>query len=345
MRKLVKVTAMVMASMMIFTGCSIGGKKLYFSTGLNDSELFKIDGSVFSLQEAMLYVTTEKNLYEESYGNDIWDKDLGGVTLEEYVKANIKDELAKVKTLNLLAKEEEVKLSDEEKEIARSAADKYYEALTDEEKEFMDASVKSVAKAYEDYMLADKVYTELTKDVNTEISDAEAKVIKVASIYGKTYTLDDEGNRTEYTQEEKEKVKSDLEDLLEQINNGEDFQTIAQNNTDADKVEYQFSKGEMIKEFEDAAYALKADEVSGIVETPDGYYIIKCISDYMEDETNKRKEEMVKEEKQNYFLNIYNPFVENLSSEFNDDVWADVKFSEMQNIKVSNFFECINVAE
>lgn len=71
----------------------------------------------------------------------------------------------------------------------------------------MNVTLDDVKKAYSDYKLANKVYTELTKDINPEISDADAKVIKVASIYSKTYTLDSKGNRVEYTDEEKEKSK------------------------------------------------------------------------------------------------------------------------------------------
>ena len=342
-KKIVKIAAILASVTMFFSGCSIGGKKIYFSTGLSDSELFKINGSAFSVSEAMLYLTSEKNLYEQSYGNEVWDKDMGGVTLEEYVKENVKSQLAEIKTLNLLAKKEKVKLSDEEIEKINANGETYYKALTDDEKKYMNVTLKTVVKAYTEYKLADKVYTELTKDINPEISDAEAKVIKVASIFSKTYTIDTEGNRVEYTTEEKEKSKKDLQNLLDEINAGGDFMTIAANNTDADKVEYQFGKGEMIQEFEDVAYGMKNDEISNIVETADGYYIIKCISDYLEDETVAHKAEMVQEQKDEYFKSIYDPFVDSLSSEFNDSVWKKISFSEMTNISVSNFYTCIEM--
>ena len=78
----------------------------------------------------------------------------------------------------------------------------------------------------------------------------EQKQVKVADIYAKTYTIDSQGERIEYTEEEKESAKKNITKLLDLVNSGEDFMTVAANNTDADQVEYQFGKGEMIKEFE-----------------------------------------------------------------------------------------------
>lgn len=324
---------------LLLTGCSCAGKNVYFSTGLSKNDVFKIKGSACKLSEAMLLLTTEKNLYENSYGNDIWTKDISGVSFEDYVKDNVKNELAEMKTMNLLAKDKKIQLTEEEQQKVKQIAENYYNGLTETEIEYMDMKLDTVEDVYSQYFLARKVYDELTKDINPEISDADAKVIKVQSIYAKTYVIDNEGNRTEYTEEEKTRVKSDMEELLTTINNGGDFSAIAANHTDANQIEYQFGKGEMITEFETAAFSLTEGQVSGIIDTPDGYYIIKCISAYMEAETQNHKQEMIQEAKDNAFLDIYNPFIEDLTSEFNDELWDSIKFSEMKDIKVSNFYE------
>ena len=42
------------------------------------------------------------------------------------------------------------------------------------------------------------------------------------------------------------------------------------------------------------------------------------------------------------FKDIYNPFVEKLSSQFNEKAWEKIEFSKMTDVKVSNFYECMD---
>ena len=178
-----------------FVGCSC--KDVYFTTGLSDNDIFKIDGVATSRQEAMLYLTCEKNLYETSYGSEIWEHQVSEkTTLTDYVKNIVKERLAQVSALNRLAKKNKISLSEKEEKKVERAAEAFYNGLTQEEIEYMDIELEDVNEAYSKYALAGKVYVELTKDIEPEVSDADALVIKVQSIYIKTYSVDAEGNIT-----------------------------------------------------------------------------------------------------------------------------------------------------
>ena len=69
-------------------------------------------------------------------------------------------------------------------------------------------------------------------------------------------------------------------EILERIKKGESFSKLAQEySIDGSRKRGgdlgKFGRGEMVREFEQAAFALKPGEVSGLVKTAFGYHIIK----------------------------------------------------------------------
>ena len=71
-----------------------------------------------------------------------------------------------------------------------------------------------------------------------------------------------------------------MEDLLKRARDGEDFAKLAKEYSEdpgsKDKGgEYKFARGQMVPEFEAAAFSLKTNQVSDIVNSSYGYHIIK----------------------------------------------------------------------
>ncbi len=87
------------------------------------------------------------------------------------------------------------------------------------------------------------------------------------------------GNSTATRSEEE--AKKLAEELLAKVKKGEDFAVLARENSDCPSGKSasgslgEFGRGAMVKEFEDAAFALKVGEISGIVKTSFGYHIIR----------------------------------------------------------------------
>ena len=87
----------------------------------------------------------------------------------------------------------------------------------------------------------------------------------------------------EISLEEKSRIRKKLINFREKINKGEDFKVLATLYSDdiesaKNGGELGFvSRGDLVTEFEAAAFALKLDEISEIVETSYGYHIIQLI--------------------------------------------------------------------
>jgi len=82
------------------------------------------------------------------------------------------------------------------------------------------------------------------------------------------------------TPEEKTAAKAKIDGLLKQVKAGGDFAALAKENSDCPSKAKGgdlgfFDRNSMVKEFADAAFSMKAGQVSDVVETQFGYHIIK----------------------------------------------------------------------
>lgn len=334
--------ALLTVLLLLLSGCmdSLKGSKVVLTTGFEKNEVFRIEDMSCTLPEAMVYLINTKNRYESVYGREIWNVSLDGVTLEENIKETVLAQLAQQKTMNLLARQNGVALSEEEEARVMQAAETYFQSLSEEEKSALQITVKDVEELYREYALARKVYQYIIKDINPEISDDEARTITVQYIYFRTCVLDGTGKKIEYSEEEKQEILRKAEEVRFQLKNEEaDFEELILKYSDSEEGTCSFGKGEKDQAFEDAAFNLETDEISDIVETPDGYYLIKCISTFNRTETDANKVKIVEKRREEVFGQEYEDFVAGLTRNLNEDLWQSVSLAGTENITTSDFFD------
>lgn len=340
-----KITGVLSAAALcagILCGCSQNagvGTKVVLTTGFNKDEVFRIETSSCSLPELMVYLTNIQNRYESVYGEEIWSTNVDGVTLEQNVKDIALAQIARIKTMNLMAKQYNVELSDEEKAKVENAANTYYNSLNATEVEQMGVSEKTISDLYTEFALAEKVYQYTIKDINPEISDDEARTITVQHILIKTYALDGTGKKIEYTQHAKEDAYREACEVLKLAREGEDFDELVRHYSEDDKSTYSFGKGDMDEAFETAAFNLGKDEISDIVETEFGYHIIKCLNTFNREETDANKIKIVDQRRAEAFGQEYDAYVETLTRNLNEELWDSVSFIHDENVVTKNFFD------
>ena len=337
--------ALLTVLLLLLSGCmdSLKGSKVVLTTGFEKNEVFRIEDMSCTLPEAMVYLINTKNRYESVYGREIWNVSLDGVTLEENIKETVLAQLAQQKTMNLLARQNGVALSEEEEARVMQAAETYFQSLSEEEKSALQITVKDVEELYREYALARKVYQYIIKDINPEISDDEARTITVQYIYFRTCILDGTGKKIEYSEEEKQEILRKAEEVRFQLKNEEaDFEELILKYSDSEEGTCSFGKGEKDQAFEDAAFNLETDEISDIVETPDGYYLIKCISTFNRTETDANKVKIVEKRREEVFGQEYEDFVAALTRNLNEDLWQSVSLAGTENITTSDFFDVFN---
>lgn len=308
----------------LLSGCSFGNTEFVIdlnNVGRND--IFSINGMDCTKDEAKLYLCNYQNIYGSAYGLDLWQYDYTDmdveVTLEEYIKELTIEELSNIMCMNQMAEKQGITLTEEEEKLVSQATDEYYKSLSKEELRYMGIDKIELKEIYERYAIAQKLYNTLIEGVNEEVSDDEARVIRIQQIYVKS---------------------EDVAKVVEQkLRAGTEFGTVASSFNEADVIERNLARGEYEQAIDNIVFNLDNGEESGRITTEDGYYFIKCLNKYVEDLTEANKDNIILQRRQEQFDDVFYEFIDNSTFELNEKVWDKVTVDTSGNITTDSFFE------
>ncbi len=278
-----------------------------------------VDGEKIRTSEFNYYLEAQKqNMFLSAYAEDaniteetFWAAPIGGENPVEVAKKMTLDSLKEIKIQLNKAKEAKVELtSSDRKSIEEYIQESIKQTMgIDNKVQANNAFQKQYGISKDDF-----VKTQLDQYTVRQYQSSEITKIPDADADVETYYNKNPGWYKEDTQmrigaeeavwarhiliatdesmskEELDAAKKKAEDLIAQLKNGADFATLARENSeDPGSTErggdYLFGKGQMHKEFEDAAFALKPGEITQTpVQTTSGYHILKLEEKYAQDE-------------------------------------------------------------
>jgi peptidyl-prolyl cis-trans isomerase D len=259
-----------------------------------ESPVFQENG-VFSqknYERALRYYGLSLADYEQSQGKGLIIKKLQDLVKgaarvsEKELWERFLFENEKVTVEYLVASPDQIK---EKPQASEQEIDAYYKKHAEEFRrpEMVKCSyIVFSPKAFEDKVVVQSVDLKALYQMDTD-RFVEPKKVKARHILLKLAKTD--------PPEKEQAVKKRAEELLQRLKNGEDFAKLAaQHSEDPGSAEKggdlgYFKQGDMVKPFEEAAFALKPGELSGLVRTPYGFQILR-VEDVKESRTKPFEE-------------------------------------------------------
>lgn len=225
-------------------------------------------------------------------GKDIVAKVNGKTITADDLYTELKKQNGKNIAINLIDEfilEKEYKTTDEMKKSAEATMESYKNTYGESYQAFLEYNGIANDKELKNILIKNTKLTSVIDDyIKKDLTEKEMKKYYEESIYGDIsakHILISFDHASDASEDEikaaEEKAKKEAEALVERIKNGEDFSALAKeySKDDASKenggdLGY-FNTGDMVKEFEEAAYALEVNEYTKEpIKTTYGYHII-----------------------------------------------------------------------
>lgn len=330
---------------MLLYGCSLwdggqGPAATPYPTGITQEEVDGMDqqerfgqvimtvgGLDISYGEVVLYLQSTKEEVETLYGKEVWGYVLDdeGTTYAQMLKEELLRQITYTKIVCAQAGSLGIALTEDDRMDVDEYTDNYLSKFSNDELADYGITRELVEGIYSDNLLATKIYESLTLNVDTDISDEEARHPVLWYLFVAKYGIAADGSHTAMTEEELAKARERAEQLLLEARAAGDFYAFAKENTDdTDEIEIIVGRGEMFEELEKVAFGLLEGQTSGLVETQDGYFILHCRSYLDRDATEEAKVEIILDRQDKAFSSRYSIWEEETPVWVDQVLWNEI---------------------
>ena len=310
-------------------GCSWTDKWIY---SLNGEKLYEKEITAFGMLYAHEYNVNNTEKLQEEYES--------GQTYEEYHKKQFEDTILSTVLIYREAQTTGMTLSDEEKEQAKEKAKQIIDEYGEEWMQDHEVSDSDIEKICEMEALGDRYIKDLSGETTDEEKE-EQRYIKVYQVSFPTVEFDQDGmvksnqdgTLVKKSAAEQEKMRTDAEDYVwETKQNAQDMDKQAKMyDKTVEVVEKYLYYNDLEKEYKEAVDQLAEGEISEVISSEYGYYVIRLLEadakDYAKTIVNYDGQKEFQEKKDAKMDELLTTYVGDDKKYRNDEKWEEIEFT------------------
>lgn len=280
----------------------------------------------YSAGQMALVSASAKKETEEIYTDRIWSVPTNGRgTFADAYTEELREFFIEMTAMNRMAEESGTHLEQEERNRLEEAAASFYTSSVEGAEQFSDLTKEETQEMFLVYALAVKLRDSIAADRRAEVSEDEARVIRVQEL-----RFDSEEAAAKAAQE---------------IADGTDFSKAGTDAGATENISRKLMRGELLKESEDAVFALETNGVSGVLEEEGAYCIYLCVNSYDEEETAAHRLLMERERSGELLREAYENYRSGHEIVMDSGTWEEAVRAADVPYEGENFFEAVKGAQ
>lgn len=341
----VKTLAALLGTAFLVTGCGNSINPDDVAATLNGTEI-KAGTAQFIAKYNQAQMDNMYAMYAQSgyVSSDYWNQEVTtGSSMQDSSKQDIMDSIEEYYLCDQKKGDYGVEVSAKENEAIKAAAEKFMEDNSSRAIKQSGASEENVTEMLRLMTIQKHVYDAVTAKADINVTDEEAaqKAISYISVATNSYN-DDSGNIVEYTEEESADLKEKVNTVKERVDDGEDFETVVTevlgDTYSVTSRTFGADETDLADNVIEAINALKEGEYTDVLtvgEDDAQLWIVRLDSEYDEEATQTKKEEMISEQENEFYTSTVDEWKNEAEWKVNEEVWSKVKFAPLFKV-VSN---------
>ena len=333
MKKIMKrLAALAVVSTMALTtlvGCAT-------TSSVDNSEVVATVGdSQITAGVANFYLRYQQSGMEELYamyfGEDFWTSPLtDGSTYEKNLKLQVINTLHEFYVLEDHMADYNVTLTDDELASIEEVAEAFVAANSSDVIESISGQKEVVVEMLKLFTINEKMYQAMTTDVDTVVADEDAAQKKLR-YYSQSKTKTENGSTVEMTEAEIDALKIDMEAFLNGAEANGSLEAYGEEKgISTYTITFDSESASIAEEVIAVADTLKEGEFGGVIETESLLYVIQLESEFDQEATDAKKDEIVEERRVEAYSAIAEGWLEETTIELNEEVWDKVSVEALK---------------